>query len=336
MKRVHEKQILSLIMSKFCADNIDPLFGKDDISMVPLNKVLKMSNNEYSLAITCDMLVEHTDVPPKMTFKQIARKSLVSCISDLSAKGVKPIVALISLGIPRYLNKRNVDDIVKGFSLTSKEFGFFVTGGDINESKELIIDCCMVGFPNNKLKVPRRNGAIAGEYVVVSGLFGYSSSGLKILLNDLKCPNYLFRKMSVDSVLNPSPPVKFGLELSHYLSSSIDSSDGLALSLYELAKESNVDLLIHKDKIPIPLELQRFSTMNNLNMEDLIYYGGEEYQIIGTVSKKNLRKVNALAKKHSLNLFIIGMAIDGIGKVFEICSNGQRNLLKKKGFTHLT
>ena len=226
--------------------------------MVSLNKIVKMSNNDYSLAITCDMLVEHTDVPPKMTFKQIARKSLVSCISDLSAKGIKPIVALISLGIPRYLNKWNVDDVIKGFSLTSKEFGFFVIGGDINESKELIIDCCMLGFPNNKLKVPRRNGAIAGEYVVVSGSFGYSSSGLKILLNDLKCPNYLFRKISIDSVLNPSPQVKFGLKLSHYLSSSIDSSDGLALSLYELAKESNVDLLIHKDKIPIPQNCKNF------------------------------------------------------------------------------
>src|SRR5919112_6051421 len=152
MKRVNERQILSLIKSKFGAGNIDPLFGKDDISMIPLNKVLKMSNNEYSLAITCDMLVEHTDVPPNMTFKQIARKSLVSCISDLGAKGIKPIVALISLGIPRYLNKWNVDDVIKGISLTSKEFGFFVIGGDINESKELIIDCCMLGFNNNKLK----------------------------------------------------------------------------------------------------------------------------------------------------------------------------------------
>ena len=51
------------------------------------------------------MLVEHTDVPPKMTFKQIARKALVSCISDLSTKGIKPTIALISLGIPRYLNQ---------------------------------------------------------------------------------------------------------------------------------------------------------------------------------------------------------------------------------------
>lgn len=336
MKRVHEKQILSLIMSKLGPGNMDPLFGKDDISMVSLNKIVKMTNNDYSLAITCDMLVEHTDVPPKMTFRQIARKSLVSCMSDLGTKGIKPIVALISLGIPRYLNRWNVDDIVKGFSLTSKEFGFFVIGGDINESKELIIDCCMLGFPSNKLKVPRRNGATAGDYVVVSGSFGYSSSGLKILLNDLKCPNYLFRKMSIDSVLNPSPPIKFGLKLSHYLSSSIDSSDGLALSLYELAKGSNVDLLIYKDKIPIPSELQKFSTMNNLDIDDLIYYGGEEYHVIGTVSKKNLRKVNTLAKKHCLNFFIIGRAVDGIGKVFEICSNGQRKQLKNKGFTHLT
>ena len=46
-----------------------------------------MTNNDNnSLAITCDMLVEHTDVPPKMTFRQIARKSLVSCMSDLGTK----------------------------------------------------------------------------------------------------------------------------------------------------------------------------------------------------------------------------------------------------------
>ena len=118
--------------------------------------------------------------------------------------------------------------------------------------------------------------------------------------------------------------------MSQYLSSSIDSSDGLALSLYELAKESNVDLLIHKDKIPIPPELQKFSMMNNLDMDDLIYYGGEEYHIIGTVSKKNLRKVNTLAKKHCLNFFITGGPVtrrqvfwggkfsNGPGKLFKI------------------
>ena len=141
--------------------------------------------------------------------------------------------------------------------------------------------------------------------------------------------------MSIDSILNPSPPIKFGLKLSRYLSSSIDSSDGLALSLYELAKESNVDMLIYKDKIPIPSELQKFSIINNLDLDDLIFYGGEEYHIVGTVAKKNLSKIKTL-KKYGLDFFIIGRAIDGIGKVFVDCSNKQRKLLKNKGFIHLS
>ncbi|MER5174743.1 MAG: thiamine-phosphate kinase [Candidatus Nitrosocosmicus sp.] len=336
MKRFDEKQILALIMSKMDVTNMEPLFGKDDISLIPLNKVIKKSNKEYSLAITCDMLVEHTDIPPKMTFKQIARKSLVSCISDLSTKGIQPVIALTSLGIPRYLNKWNIDDIVKGFSQTSKEFGFFIIGGDINQSKELIIDCYMLGFSNNNSNVPRRNGAVTGDYVIVSGPFGYSSSGLKILLNNLKSPNYLFKKKSINSVLNPFPPVNFGLKLSQYLSSSIDSSDGLALSLYELAKESKVDILIYKDKIPIPSELQKFSIINNLDLDDLIFYGGEEYHVVGTIAKKNLSKVDTLVKKYCLDFFIIGRVIKGIGKVFVECPNKQRKLLKNKGFTHLS
>jgi thiamine-monophosphate kinase len=336
MKRFDEKQILGLIMSQLGATNLEPLFGKDDVSVIPLEKMVKKPNKDYSLASTCDMLVEHTDVPPKMTFKQIARKSVVSCVSDLSTKGIRPAVALISLGIPIYLNKRNVRDIIKGLSSASKEFGFFIVGGDINQSKELIIDCCMLGFSNNNLKIPRRNGAIIDDYVVVSGPFGYSSSGLKILINDFKSSDYLFKKKSIESVLNPLPPIKFGLKLSKYLSSSMDSSDGLALSLYEIAKESKVNMLIYQDKIPVPPELKKFAIINNSSLDDLIYYGGEEYHIIGTIPKKNIKKVGYLAKKYSLNLFIIGRVTHGMGKVFEVLPNEQKRLLKNKGFTHLT
>jgi thiamine-monophosphate kinase len=336
MKRFNEKQILDLIISKLDSTRIEPLFGKDDISLITLDKIVKMPNRGNSLAMTCDMLVEHTDVPPKMTFKQIARKSLVSCISDLCTKGIKPAVALISLGIPRYLDKCNINDMVKGFLQTSKEFDFLIVGGDINQSKELVIDCYMLGFSRNTSKVPRRNGATAGDYVIVSGPFGYSSSGLKILLNDSKSPNCLFKKNSINSVLNPSPPFEFGLKISKYLSSSIDSSDGLAISLYEIAKESNVNMLISKDKIPVSRYLKKFSQINRLILDDLIFYGGEEYHVVGTVAKKNLHKINSIVKKYSLSFFVIGTVTKGIGKIF-ICDPENRiKLLKNKGFVHLS
>ena len=75
-KLFDEKQILNLIISTLDVAKVEPLFGKDDISLISFDKVSKnISNKDNYLAITCDMLVEHTDVPPKMTFKQIARKS---------------------------------------------------------------------------------------------------------------------------------------------------------------------------------------------------------------------------------------------------------------------
>jgi thiamine-monophosphate kinase len=310
MKKFNEKQILNLIISKFGNNNMEPYMGKDDISIIPLDS-LNSSSNEFNdnkfLAVTCDMLVEHTDVPPKMTFEQIARKSVVSSVSDLVSKGIIPKAALISLGLPKSL-----------------------------KNSEIIIDCCMFGSLSSVANMPRRNGACIGDYVVVSGIFGYSSSGLKILMNNLSSPDSYFRKRSIDSVLKPSPSYEFGIFIAHYFSSSMDSSDGLASSLHELSKQSGVNLLIEKDKIPIPPKLTEFLSINNLDFHDLVFYGGEEYHIVGTISEKNLLEISKILKMHHLKLYIIGKVVSGNGRVFVLTPNRNKKLLKNKGYSHFT
>lgn len=336
MKKFDEKKILNLIVSKLMHNNLEPHFGKDDISLISLKDLFGKSPGSFSLAITCDMVVEHTDMPPQMTYKQIARKSIVSSISDLSAKGVKPLLALISLGLPTRVSKDDVEDLIDGFALASKEFKFHIIGGDLNESKELVIDCCMVGFNLNNTNVPRRNGANANEFIIVSGPFGYSASGLQILLHGAKTPHQEFKKKSIESVLNPLPQNKFGLLFSKYLSSSIDSSDGLAISLHSIAEESSVDLLIEKDKIPVPNELSEFLRVNELNFDDIVFYGGEEFHIVGTVNEQNLLKIQTFAKKNNIPIFVIGRAIKGSGKVLIVLPDGKRKFLQNKGYTHLS
>lgn len=336
MKKFSEKQILNLIISKF-GNNMEPCIGKDDISIIPLNSLHSSSseiNDNKFLAVTCDMLVEHTDVPPKMTFEQIARKAVVSSVSDLVSKGIMPKAALISLGLPKSLKNSEISKLIDGLSLASKEFGIDIVGGDINESKEIIIDCCMFGSLSSIANIPRRNGACIDDYVVVSGMFGYSSSGLKILMNNLPSPDSYFRKRSVDSVLKPCPSYEFGVFIAQYLSSSMDSSDGLASSLYELSKESGVNLLIEEDKIPIPPNLKEFLSINNLDFHDLIFYGGEEYNIVGTITKKNLLKISKILKMHHLKLYIIGKVVSGNGRVFVLTSDGNKKLLNNNGYTH--
>lgn len=336
IKKFNEKKILELIVSKLGNNNLESHFGKDDISLISLKDLFVDYLCPLSLAVTCDMIVEHTDKPIQMTFKQIARKSIVSSVSDLSAKGIKPLLALISLGLPKHFSNDDIKDLIDGFSSATKEFKFHIIGGDLNESKELIIDCCMIGFNLDNIHIPRRNGAKVDEFVIVSGPFGYSSTGLQILLHGSKCPNLEFKKKSIDSVLNPLPQNKFGLLFSKYLSSSIDSSDGLALSLYSIAKESSVDFLIEKDKIPIPSELPEFLRINDLDFDDVVFYGGEEYHIIGTVTKQNLFRIKSIAKKNNIKIFVIGRAVVGSGKVSLELSGGKRKLLQNKGYTHLS
>lgn len=303
--------------------------NKDDISTLSLKRLKGMN----TLILKCDMLVESTDVPKGMHAWQISRKSITACVSDLSSKGVKPAVALISLGIPRKYSKTDIEALARGFQIASREFQVSIIGGDTNESKELIIDCSMIGFSeHSEDDLPGRDGAKVGDSVIVSGEFGYTSAGLQILTNNAKAYGQ-FRMKAISSVLEPQPAQKFGLSLANLFSASLDSSDGLGISLYEIARQSDVDILI--DNIPSASGIYGFARKNQLDQKQLIFRGGEEYEIIATVSQRNLIKAKTISQRAQMKLHIIGKVVKGHGKV--LLREGkavQYSELEEKGYIH--
>ena len=351
MTKLNEKEIIDLFYSTLLKKNKIQFQIRDDVSILSFKDLRKnnvKSTNFPNIIIKCDMLVESTDVVKQMKIWQIARKSIVSAVSDMSAKGIKPpYFSLLSLGIPSSWTKNKIKNLILGFEKASKEFGIVFLGGDTNESKELVIDCTLVGFLDSiSNHIPLRNNAKAGDIVITSGEFGYTSAGLKILLvNSKAIPS--FKKRAISSILLPKPNQKFGTLLGKYFSSSIDSSDGLGTSLYELAKQSGINFYIND--IPIPGGLIEFAKTNSLDIYDLIFNGGEEYEIIATINPLNLPKVNFLAKKFHLPLFVIGKAMTGNGNVFvkydnefevfhgrKIEKNKDYFLLENKGFLHFS
>jgi thiamine-monophosphate kinase len=351
MTKLNEKEIIDLFFSNLLKKNKIEFQIRDDVSILSFKDLRKnkvRSFNSYNIVIKSDMLVESTDVVKKMKIWQIARKSIVSVVSDMSAKGIKPpYFSLLSLGIPRGWTKYKIKNLILGFEKASKEFGVIFLGGDTNESKELVIDCILVGFLDSTTNnIPLRNNAKAGDIVITSGEFGYTSSGLKILLFNTKAISF-FKKQAISSILLPKPNQKFGTLLGQYFSSSIDSSDGLGISLYELAKQSKVNFYI--DDIPIPIGLIEFAKTNSLNIYDMIFNGGEEYEILATVNPSNFKKVKFLAKKFHLPMFVIGKVMTGNGNVFVKSNNkfgllhekkmkesNDYFLLENKGFLHFT
>ena len=84
-----------------------------------------------------------------------------------------------------------------------------------------------------------RNGAKPGDILAVTGFFGKSAAGLRLLSDNYSAsPN--LRDVLLDAVCMPKARLKEGLALSRSgaVSASIDSSDGLAWSLHEIGKMS--------------------------------------------------------------------------------------------------
>jgi thiamine-monophosphate kinase len=306
MTKLDEKEIIRIFADRFGIADLD------DVAMVGRNIVFK-----------ADMLVASTDVPPGMEAWQIARKSIVSCVSDLAAKGVRPHAAMISLGMPKNCTRPYVEGLARGFAGASKEFGVKIVGGDTNEAAGLVIDCSMIGFAN---KIPTRSGARPGDAVVVSGMFGLPPAGLAILMRNAAAAG-AFRKQAADSVLFPEPRQRFGRALAKYFSSSIDSSDGLAISLYELAGQSKADIAVHS--IPVANGVEKFAQDNNLDPHELVFHGGEEYEIVATIPKAKIKQAEAAATKAKVGLQIIGRVERGLGNVFV-----GKKLLENRGYLH--
>jgi thiamine-monophosphate kinase len=318
MKKLDELQIIDLISRALGISKKRTLWN-DDVATVPLgNRVL---------AFKCDMLVQSTDVPRQMRMWQIARKSVVSCLSDLACKGVKPLATLVSLAIPRHFTSKDVADLAKGFRIAEREFDVNIIGGDTNEGKELVIDCCMVGLAEHIVK---RSGARIGDLIVTSGPFGYSASGLKILTRKVMI-NKKFKMKVVKTVLLPKPRLEFGMLLARYATSSMDSSDGLAITLHELCRQSKKKFAIRE--LPATSDVKEFARNNHRNLNELVLHGGEEYEIVATIPKHHLAIVRRLAKKAGCRLFVIGIVERGKG-VFMI-EGGKRIKIEKRGWTHL-
>jgi len=292
----------------------------DDVAVIPARG--------KKVILKVDMLVENTDLPPGMGYRQAARKAVAMCVSDFAAKGVRPDSFMVSLGLRRATTQEQVDQLGRGFRDAEREWSVRMVGGDTNEANQLVIDCIMVGFAK---KVVERRGARPGDALVVTGPFGYPPAGLKIIMDGAKAERK-FRETATKSVTKPTPDLEVGIVLGDYLTSAMDSSDGLARSIHTLAEESGVGFEL--EKMPVGEGVAEFAKDNGLSLQDLVMAGGEEYVIVGTVNQRKLASAREAAKSAGGQITLIGKATREKGKVF-LRTGRSRKLIHDEGWTHL-
>ncbi len=287
------------------------------------------------IVLNSDMFNAATDAPEQMSFYQMGRKSVLMNISDLVVKGVKPQGVIISLGLPENLKVIDFKYLIEGIIDYAKLWNINYLGGDINKSKEIIINPTVFGFKDPK-KIIYRKGLKPDDLVLINNRFGLTGVGFDIILNRKeKIEDFPKYSRAIKSVLEPNDIGNEGIILAdnQLATASIDSSDGLSKSLK--------DLLLSNPKMGFEIEFNenlihqdstKYSKEYNISLENLVFNGGEEFIHLFTINPKNLKKAQKVINSKGGKLFKIGKVISE-EKIYFL-KEGKRIELKSQGYEH--
>ncbi|WNY25633.1 thiamine-phosphate kinase [Methanolapillus millepedarum] len=322
VRKVTEKDIIHIFSEVFHFSKKPVLSGSefDDCAAIDLNFFVSASAgsepsadasaHSASLLFSTDTVHRKTDFPPSMSPWQIGWMSAAVNLSDIAAMGGKPVAFLAAIGLPADFSLDDTRELALGIHDCVSLFGAEVIGGDTEFHDELTITGTVIGVSGNKNIIYRKN-AKPGDLLCVTGFAGSAGVALDILLND---PAFQAAGVDINSappsflknLTEPYPRVFEGLALSKTgaVTSMMDTSDGLAVSVYELAEMSNVGFIIDAEKIPTEEEAFRIlsrvcpdsSSAKEVLLQKALYTGGD-YELLFTISPNQLKLVEDVFEK---------------------------------------
>jgi len=280
--------------------------------------VYKISESRYGVFST-DISIEGRHFNLKYTsLFNVGYRSMTANISDIYAMGAKPVLALISIGVPKNFTQTMISELYDGISTCAVKYKTYIAGGDTSKSESLIINISIYGETSKPIY---RSGAKSGDKIYLTGNTGLSKLGLKALEKRYNTTN--FRK-SIGKHLKPEPRgdiINYILE-KYEPASMIDISDGLLSDLGHICKMSKCGFQLHLDKVPVDKEIKNFCDDKKINILDYTLHSGEEFELIFT-SPKEIIGDN--------NITYIG---DIIPYGYEAISGGAKTLITIEGFDH--
>lgn len=305
----------------------DILTKKDSISEIGDDCAIIDFENKY-LLVSTDMISQKTHIPNEMTPFQIGWFIVAINLSDIAAKGGKPVGLVLSLGLPKDTSEKFLIELTKGANTCATKFNTFILGGDTKETSEITICGTAFGVVKKDEFLPRR-GAKPDDIVAVTGSLGKAGVGYYCLKNKLS------NKKSINSLLEPIPKLREGMIIAKQkcATSCMDLSDGLSSSLYQLSKINNVGFIIEYEKIPISSDLLKLKKNHkNRNIFNFAVHYGGDYELLLTIPKNCFIKTKKILEKNGLNLLSIGKVIKK--KQITISIDDKEEKLENKGYEH--
>jgi thiamine-monophosphate kinase len=287
------------------------------------------------LVLTTDGVIAGVHFFPHDPPGGVARKVLRMNLSDLAAKGAKPIGFLLSIALPERIEEKWIANFAEGLGSDAKHYGCPLLGGDTDRTPgPLSVTVAALGtVPHGKMV--RRATAKPGDAVVVTGTIGDSALGLLKRKDSLLEKRWALTNEQNDYLgaryLLPEPRTALADAVLRHASAAMDVSDGLAGDLGKLARASGVAAEIDVARVPLS-DAAQAALAADATLLETILTGGDDYEILLTLAPDELAGLRAAAQTADVEITEIGRIAAGQGARF--VRDGKAMVFARPSYSH--
>ncbi len=265
----------------------------------------------------------------------IAWKALAVNVSDLAAKGARPLAYTMALAFPEAPERAWMQRFADGLKAAQSEFGCQLIGGDTDQSSgTLSIAITAFGsVPHGRMV--QRTTAKAGDHLFVTGTLGDAALGLALhrdaalLSREVTSGDRAFLS---GRYLRPNPRLALRPLLHSAASASLDISDGLLKDLGRMAAAARAGVKIRFEVLPLSPSARHMIEAEPSFAEQIVA-GGDDYEILFAVPPERLELLRSGAPAVPIQITEIGRLERG-GGVTLLAASGQAMHFGSSGYDH--
>lgn len=271
------------------------------------------------LVLTTDGVIAGVHFFPDDPPESVGRKVLRMNLSDLAAKGAKPMGFLIAVALPAGIEETWLAAFTAGLGEDARFYQCPLLGGDTDRTPGPISLSVAAFGTVPRGKMVRRSTARAGDRVVVTGTIGDAALGVLLrrdpgLARRLQLPDAMCAHLRQRYLL-PQPRNAVAEAVLQCASAAMDVSDGLAGDLAKLCRASSVGAEIEVGRVPLS-DAARVLVAADPALLETALTGGDDYEILLTLAPEKLAIFRGAAERAGVPLAEIGRIAGGQGTRF--------------------
>jgi thiamine-monophosphate kinase len=267
----------------------------------------------------------------------VARKALRVNLSDLAAKGAKPLGFLLSLALPAAIDAAWLTAFANGLGQDAERYDCPLLGGDtVRTPGPVVVSIAVFGHvPTGSML--RRDAARPGDWVVVTGTIGDAALGLQLCRSAGLAARWQLDAGQAEHLTGryrlPRPRNSAGDVLRSHAQAAMDVSDGLVGDLGKMCRASGVTAAIEVARIPLS-EAARAALAADPALREPILTGGDDYEVLATVAGDKLERLKSAAAAVGVAITDIGRIAAGEGPPQFVDTDGTVLAFKQGSYSH--